>query len=152
MMRKLPIIKEKIIKLNLGCGNDKEKGFIGIDVKDCGQEIIWDIRDGIPFPDNSVDLIWTSHMLEHLDNEETEELFREIYRVLKINGISQNVVPHVLDPTAYYFDHKTFWNEARIETLPGVPGLERFEIIKNLMTDKLNSKARLELLFELRKI
>jgi predicted SAM-dependent methyltransferase len=150
-MRKLPKIIGKEIKLNVGCGNKNEKGYIGIDVRDCGQEIVWDVREGIPLPDNSVDFIWTSHVIEHFDNEECEGVLKEFYRVLKPGGISQNIVPHAADPTAFYFDHKTFWNEARIQTLTGVPGLEGFEITQNLMTNKANTRSRLELLFELKK-
>jgi predicted SAM-dependent methyltransferase len=150
-MRRLPKIVGKEIKLNVGCGKKNEKGFIGIDIRDCGQEIVWDVREGIPLPDDSVDFIWTSHVIEHFDNTEVENVLREFYRVLKPGGISQNVVPHVADPTAYYFDHKTFWNEARIETLTGVPGLEGFEVTQNIMTNKANTRSRLELLFELRK-
>ena len=149
-MNKLPNIK--VNKLNVGCGNKKEPGYIGIDVRDCGQEIVWDVRKGIPLPDNSVELIWSSHVLEHFDNNECEELFREFYRILKPGGKIQSIVPHALDPTAFYFDHITFWNEERIETLPGVPGLEGFEVIKNIMTNKANNRASLELLFELKKI
>ena len=149
--RKLPTLKGNI-KLDIGCGNKTEKGFIGIDRRDCGQEIVWDVREGIPLPDNSVDFIWSSHVLEHFDNDECKELFREIYRVLKSGGVIQSILPHALDPTAFYFDHKTFWNEARVETLPGVPGLEGFKITKNVMTNKNNTRARLELLFELRKL
>ena len=152
MKRKLPIIKGKSIKLDIGCGTVKHKGFIGIDVRDCGQEIVWDVRGGIPLPDNSVEFIWSNHVLEHFDNDELKDLFREFYRILKKGGVVQTVVPHQLDPTAYYFDHKTFWNEARIDTLTGVPGLEGFKVIKNMMSNKLNTRARLELLFELKKI
>ena len=151
-MKKLPIIKDKHIKLNIGCGKDKYKGFIGIDIRDCGQEIIWDVRDGIPFPNESVEFIFSSHVMEHFDNEESEEVLREIYRVLEKGGIFQCIIPHALDPTAFYFDHKTFWNEERVQTLPGVPGLEGFKIIKNEISTKLNTRSRMELYFELKKV
>ncbi len=105
-MRKLPKIKLKgKILLNLGCGPKIEKNYINIDIRDCGQEIVWDIREGLPFPDESVDLVWSQHMLEHLTNDEAKELLREIYRVLKIDGTTMHVVPHAADPTSCYFDH-----------------------------------------------
>ena len=72
------------------------------------------------------------------------ELFREIYRVLKKGKITRHRLPHQEHPTAYYFGHKTFWNEAKIGALIRVSGLEGFEIIQN---EKLGS----ELFFTLKK-
>lgn len=41
----------------------------------------------LPFKDNSVDLIYSSHMLEHLSHDSLVELLNECYRVLKGNGM-----------------------------------------------------------------
>jgi SAM-dependent methyltransferase len=153
-MRKLPKIEEdltKEVKLNIGCGFRKEEGFIGIDRRDCGQEIIWDVRDGIPFPDESVDFIWSSHVMEHFTNAESKELFKEFYRVLRKGGITRHILPHADDPTAYFFDHLSFWNEKRINTITGIPGLEGFEIIQNESTTDNNNINMLELVFALKK-
>lgn len=130
MNRKFPSYKGKI-KLNLGCGGQRIDGYIGIDKRDVGQEMIWDIRDGLPFPDNSVDEVYTCHLLEHLTNDENIGLFREIYRVLKPKGKNHNRLPHQSHPTAYYIGHETFWNEARVDALLRVPGLEKFLILEN---------------------
>ena len=105
----------KYLKLDLGCGNRKKEGFIGIDTVDHGQELIWDITNGIPFPDNSIEEIYSSHLLEHLNEDQIVDLFREIYRVLKPKGIFESRLPHISSPTAFYIGHKSFWNEARIE-------------------------------------
>ncbi len=152
--RRLPQLKlPKVVNLDIGCGSKKEVGFIGIDIRDCEQEIVWDVRDGIPFPDNSVDEVWSSHTIEHFDNGEAEEFLIEVYRILKSGGKLVVAVPHQTDPTAYYFDHKTFWNEERIDTLPGVPGLEGFKIIKNQMRiDEHTKSNRRELVFILQKV
>ncbi len=118
MKRRLPIIKLRgKIRLNIGCGYKEEEGFIGIDKADCEQEILWDVRDGIPFPDNSVDTIWSQHVMEHLTNEEALDVLKEMYRVLKIGGTTVNTMPHASDPTSCYFDHKSFWNEDKIDSL-----------------------------------
>ncbi len=156
--RKLPIIKlDKKIQIDLGCGKNKQSGFVGIDIRDCGQEIVWDVREGIPFPDNSVDMVYSSHTMEHFDDGECEDVLREIYRILKPGGTTMHIIPHADDPTAHYFDHKTFWNEYRIATLSGVPGLEGFEIVKNELKEDMSlfhngkqTKMK-ELLFILRK-
>jgi len=150
-MNKLPKIKDKHLKIEIGCGNTKQPGFIGIDVRDCGQEIIWDVRGGIPLPDESVSEIYSSHVLEHFDNEELKALFKEFVRVLEPGGKIGARLPHQLDPSAYYFDHKTFWNEGRVDTLPGVPGLGCLKVTKNEATNKLNNVGFMELFFELKK-
>lgn len=57
------------------------------DIKYC------DASKKIPFKDSSVDLIYSCHMLEHLDKSEAEMFFNESYRVLKTRGIMRLVVP-----------------------------------------------------------
>ena len=154
LFKKLPQLKGKI-NLDIGCGEKKQPGYIGIDVRDCGQEIVWDVRDGIPLPDNSVDSIISIHFIEHLTNDEAIELFEDAYRVLKPGGIMFNVVPHVDDPTAYYFDHETFWNESRITALERVEGF-KFKVTKNHKTSRMIQidgalREFYELMFELKK-
>jgi predicted SAM-dependent methyltransferase len=148
--RKLPKIEVK--NLEIGCGERKQKGYIGIDVRDCGQEIVWDVREGIPLCDNSVESVISSHTIEHFTEDEVKDVFREIYRVLKKGGRTYHILPHVNDSRAYYFDHKTFWNEDRIVSLIGVPGLEGFIIKHNHMTTEKNAANMKELEFELIKI
>lgn len=55
--------------------------------------IAHDLSKGIPFPDASVDVVYHSHMLEHLDREVAELFLREIFRVLTPGGILRVVVP-----------------------------------------------------------
>jgi len=47
----------------------------------------------IPESDNSIDVIYSSHMLEHLDREETDVFLSESKRVLVPDGIIRIVVP-----------------------------------------------------------
>jgi len=129
-MNKFPQYKGKI-KLNLGCGKQAIDGYIGIDKQDIGQDMIWDTRNGIPFPDGSVDEIYSSHFIEDMTDTESIELFREIYRVLKVKGETHHRCPHQTHPTAYYWGHNTFWNEARIEAIVRVRGLEKFLVTEN---------------------
>lgn len=78
--------KRKIIKLDLGCGNNKKPGFIGIDIdKNSDADIIASALD-IPLADNSVDQIHSSNLVEHFYPEETQKFFSEIYRILKKDG------------------------------------------------------------------
>ena len=47
----------------------------------------------IPESNKSVDLIYACHVVEHLDQEETNKFFNECKRVLKPGGIIRIVVP-----------------------------------------------------------
>jgi len=130
MIRKFPQYKGKIM-LNLGCGGQKLDGYIGIDKRDVGQDMIWDITDGLPFPDNSVDEVYSCHFVEHLTDEQSIELFFEIYRVLKVGALTHHRCPHQTHPTAYFWGHKTFWNEARITAITRIPKLKNFLVVEN---------------------
>ena len=57
-------------------------------------DIMWaDATKYIPLENNSVDVLYASHMLEHLDREKVQLFLREAYRVLAPNGIIRIVVP-----------------------------------------------------------
>lgn len=90
-LRKLLRIKKKNtgkpLKLDLGCGGTKKKGFIGIDaVLGPGVDIKHNIEEGIPFSDNSVNEIYSSHFLEHVQNRKVPFILRECARVLNPKG------------------------------------------------------------------
>lgn len=52
-----------------------------------------DIVKGLPIPDNSVELLYCSHVLEHLTLEELRHSLENCYRYLKPDGIFRLVVP-----------------------------------------------------------
>lgn len=81
--------------LNLGCGQSKQEGEIGIDILPGKRvDLVADL-DGnlLPFQNNSIDIIRSNHCLEHLSN--TLKVMEEIHRILKPNGIAEITVPHV---------------------------------------------------------
>ncbi len=98
------------VKIDIGCGDNKKKGFIGIDlIPSSDVNIVCDIgKWGLPLKDNSVDQIFAFHFLEHIDN--VMFVMDEIYRVLKIGGIAEIVVPHFANIDSYHWLHKTYWN------------------------------------------
>ena len=91
-----------LLKLNIGSFLDMyHYGWINIDVQDLSQ---WaqlngyifkklDVLEGLPYAENSVDIILASHFIEHLTREEGLKFLRECHRVLKPNGIIRLVVP-----------------------------------------------------------
>ncbi|MCE0497495.1 MAG: class I SAM-dependent methyltransferase [Methylacidiphilales bacterium] len=76
------------IKVQLGPGKRNYlKGWINVDANMfTGKCDVWaDLDNPLPFPDSTVDAIYSHHVIEHLENPAFH--FREIYRVLKPGGI-----------------------------------------------------------------
>lgn len=100
----------KSICVDLGCGNRKADGFIGVDIVAGDQvDVIADLKSHFPFPDNSVDFIKAHDFIEHLPDR--IRTMNEIWRILKPGGIIDIFVPSTdgrgafQDPT-----HVSFWN------------------------------------------
>ena len=80
-------------KLNIGCGpRNFGEGWIHIDGGDYPHLDYKDITR-LEFEDESVDLIYASHVLEYFDREEAAVVLKEWRRVLKIGGILRLAVP-----------------------------------------------------------
>lgn len=74
--------KEQFCGVDLGCGSSKPEGFIGIDrMKMPGVDIIGDLDGVLPLDDDSVDLLYASHSLEHA--RDIMHTMREVFRVCK---------------------------------------------------------------------
>jgi SAM-dependent methyltransferase len=52
-----------------------------------------DIVGGLPFPDNSVDHVYASHVLEHLSLSDFERAVQNTHRMLKQGGVFRLIVP-----------------------------------------------------------
>lgn len=82
------------MKINLGCGNVKFKGFVNVDIrKDVEPDIIDDVRSLTSFDSNSADLIYSCHVLEHFGRHEYKIVLKRWYDVLKPGGILKLSVP-----------------------------------------------------------
>jgi predicted SAM-dependent methyltransferase len=92
-VRKL-IQEGKDIFIEVGAGNKKgTNGWTTIDMtENC--DIFWDLRNGIPFPDESLKKIYSSHFFEHLSFSETQKFLDECKRVLLPGGTFSICVPN----------------------------------------------------------
>jgi ubiquinone/menaquinone biosynthesis C-methylase UbiE len=98
------------MKINLGAGTDYKPGYIGVDRQnwDGHIDIICDIeKDKLPFEDNSVDEVYSAHVLEHLDRPEL--VIMEVKRILKSNGLFHIIVPYARHPNSFVPVHKNYW-------------------------------------------
>jgi predicted SAM-dependent methyltransferase len=82
--------------LNIGCGDTYHTDWVNIDIAGKGPDVIThDLKKGLPFPDSSFDVCYSSHLLEHFAIKEAETLIKECFRVLKPNGIVRIAVPDI---------------------------------------------------------
>lgn len=63
------------------------------------------LRRGIPFPDASVEAVYHSHFLEHLDRAAVPAFLREVLRVLRPGGVHRIVVPDLEGLCRDYLAH-----------------------------------------------
>ena len=99
--------------LNLGCGYKKLKDFINIDNREeVVPDLLCDVIEGLPYDDDSVDMVRAYDFLEHIPMDNVIDVIVEIWRVLKPDGIFESLTPSTdgrgafQDPT-----HRSFWNQ-----------------------------------------
>ncbi|MFX0039685.1 MAG: methyltransferase domain-containing protein [Promethearchaeota archaeon] len=82
------------LKLNLGCGKNLKAGFINIDIKR-NADLRLDLRNSLPFKDNTVDYIYSSQFFEHIDYYDRTAIncLYDYLRILKKGGTLRMVVP-----------------------------------------------------------
>jgi len=84
---------EKVAYLNVGCGDHFSSDWNNLDLVRCEGVEPFDIRRPLPYPDGSFDVVYSSHVLEHLTPDGGGQFLREQFRVLKSGGICRIAVP-----------------------------------------------------------
>lgn len=135
------------LNLNLGCGDTAPDGWVNCDsswnaqlskltfahqaIKKMGlvSEARWPVNvrylslaKRFPWNDGSVDVVYASHVFEHLDQRVADNFMRESMRILKRGGVLRIVVPDLLFHAKRYVQ----------STTDGTSGAEEFLAITNL--------------------
>jgi len=86
---------DRPLRLHLGCGDAYLPGWINIDLARPGrrQDLSWDLRRGLPFPDGAAEAIFSEHLFEHLSLASGLRLLEECRRVLAPKGVLRIGVP-----------------------------------------------------------
>jgi SAM-dependent methyltransferase len=91
-----------MLKLDLGCGNAKREGFLGVDSRDfAGVDCVADLCQSWPWADESVDEAYCSHLVEHFTARDRIHFVNELYRVLRPVGMALVIVPNWASALAY---------------------------------------------------
>jgi hypothetical protein len=107
-----------VTKLELGCGQHKRPGFFGIDIQPApGVDLVMDFElQRLPFPDGSIEHIYSSHAFEHLEAPGSPmEVLREIVRVARHGATVEIWTPYAKSNNAMLFGHRTFFTEMHWE-------------------------------------
>lgn len=82
------------LKLHIGCGYKRIEGFVNIDCRYLPS--VDDIQNAElmrSYKPNSVDLIYSSHVLEHFGRWKYKHIIQRWFEILKPNGIIRLAVP-----------------------------------------------------------
>lgn len=92
---------EREVKIHVGCGKRIIPGFRNYDKGDFPHLHGKDITK-LPFNDDTVSLIYGSHVLEYFDRDEAKKVLTEWHRVLKQDGTLRLAVPDFAEMSQLY--------------------------------------------------
>ena len=90
------------LAMQLGSADKTKKGWVNVDLSP-EAELTLDLREPLPFTDNTFRIIYSEHVLEHFDYpRDITHLLSECYRVLEPRGIFSLAVPDGEFALRYY--------------------------------------------------
>lgn len=100
--------------LNIGFWTNLEQNKLYANPNGVADTVLlnFDLTNGIPASDNSLEVVYHSHMLEHLTNNEGIEFLRECNRVLQPGAIMRLLVPDLESFSKKYVEGDDFFFDA----------------------------------------
>ena len=135
------------MKLHLGCGKKYIPGFKHVDLQNFEHIDFNTSVDNLDFADdNSADLIYASHVLEHFGRNEYKNVLKEWFRVLKPGGVLRIAVPSFDAVIEYYTKHDDNL-ELFLGLLVGGQKVGEYDYHKMVFDQKLLTKSLKEIGF-----
>jgi predicted SAM-dependent methyltransferase len=101
-LSKIPLLPAVLLKI--GLISEEQSSFIRFARNNSIE--YGDVTRGLPSPSGVVDVLYSSHMLEHLDQHEVVLFLREARRVLRAGGTIRLAVPDIRMRALKYIDTK----------------------------------------------
>lgn len=119
------------MRLDIGCGGNKQPGFVGMDCRPLdGVDIVHNLEDfPWPLPDECCWAVVGSHIIEHIKPWFTIDFFNELWRITKPGGQLILATPYAGSP-GYWQDptHCNGFNEATFQYFdPNYPLYEIYQ-------------------------
>lgn len=110
--RQLRRLRKRLgLRIQIGCGGFPREGWLNVDshakvsAKEGVEILLHDVRRPFPLSSGCAELVFLSHVLEHLIRpDHSTVLLGEIYRLLKPGGVVRIVVPDAAKFLAAYFE------------------------------------------------
>lgn len=101
------------ICLEIGCGNNPRKGYVGCDIRSLDHIDHTCAADDLPFKNGSISEIYSRHVIEHLTLKEFLKTLAEWNRVLKVRGKVYIICPNMLWHLKQIIDsdHNSFYTK-----------------------------------------
>lgn len=98
-------VATKPIRLDIGSQDARFRDFTTVDLYAPGADIRAD-AGALPFADDSVEEIWASHILEHIEPPRVQLVLREWLRVLRPGGIARIATPDLDDACRAWLERR----------------------------------------------
>jgi len=100
--------------LNIGYWSQLEKNGLYANPNGVTDTVMlnYDLTNGIPASDNSLEVVYHSHMLEHLTNKEGIQFLQECNRVLQPGAVMRLLVPDLEKFSKKYHEKDDFFFDA----------------------------------------
>ena len=123
--------------LNLGCGARFHEDWINIDfVSNSTFVQSANLTEGIPLENESIDIVYNSHVLEHFTKSQGEIFLTECFRVLKKDGILRVVVPDLEQIAINYLSTLKNVSENKNERTHANYNWAKVELLDQLVREK----------------
>lgn len=100
--------------LDIGCGENKKKGMIGLDLRRTPSADVITDAHFLHFKDGSFDYVFSNHIIEHFSHRDVSDVLAEWVRVLKMGKTIEIRCPDLRARALLFFLNPSWQNVKNI--------------------------------------